>query len=448
MKKKLKKINWKKISKVVLILQLFIFFIFGFYLLLKVRESIGPDEPYHLNVAKAYSKTWGVPENTPETYEFGDITSSNFFSHWLNARLLNINVFGISELHLLRAFGLLASVGTLFVVYELSKEIIKDEKLRVIPVILLANTLMFQFLSAVINYDNLTNFLAVLSILYIVKIVKSPAQIKNYTLWVIFSSLGVLAKYTLFPLVLIQSLLLLYILIKEKPKFDFKKSKLWLHLFLAVLFVLPVAFLYGKNVVNYKNVFPKCQQVMSVESCMHNGVFRRDYGQSAGIKVFSKEGVKMVFSWRWNPVKYSLKWIREMNMRIYGILAHKDMFIPHHLHVIFLLFPVSFSYLFLKNLKKRDRLDIYLMIIFLFYTFVLAFIQNYRTYLNRDGIIFALQGRYIFPVIAIYYTLLVKYIDEIKNSNIKKIFFIFLITMFLLASIPFFFMSVTPDWFV
>ena len=127
-----------------------------------------------------------------------------------------------------------------------------------------------------------------------------------------------------------------------------------------------------------------------------------------------------------------------MNHRIYGIMAQR-MFMPHNLHLAFAIYPISFVFLFLKDLKKKEKLDIYLLIVLLFYTFVLAFVQNYPTYLNRDGVIFALQGRYIFPAIFIYYTLLVKYIGEIKNKYVRILFFVILITMFLLSCIPFFF---------
>lgn len=448
MKKMIKEINWKKVNKIILISQLLVFFIFGLYLALSIRTNIGPDEPHHLYVAKAYSKTWGVPENSPETYEFGDITSFNYLAHWVNARVLNVNIFGVDELHLLRITNLFFSTLTLLILSILSKHMIKEERYRVVPVILLANTLMFQFLSSVINYDNLTNLLAVLSILYVVKIIKKPEEVRNYSFWIVFASLGALAKFTIFPLALIEALLVFYILIKEKQKFDLKKGKFWLYSSLAILFFMPVLLLYGKNIVQYKDLLPECEEVMTIESCMYNGVFRRDYGQSAGITVFSKKGLEMVSSWKWNPVKFFLIWSTEMNNRIYGIMAHKGMFIPFHLHFTFAVFPLSFAFLFLKKFKKREKMDVYMLIILLFYTFVLAFIQNYSTYLNRDGIIFALQGRYIFPVISIYYILLVNYMAKIENKGLRRFAFIFLIILFLLACIPFFLFSVTPEWFV
>lgn len=447
-KEKERKINWYRVNKILFIVQIFIFLVFGLYLVKNIRFNIGPDEPYHLNVAKAYSETWAIPQNTPQTYEWGDITSTNYLAHWINARILNANIFQFDELSLLRIVGLIFSVGTLLVTYLISKEVIKEERCQVLPVILFANTLMFQFLSGVLNYDNLTNLLAVLSIYFVVKIIKNPNEIKNYFFWIIVSCLGALTKYTIFPLVLIEFFVVLHILIKNKPKFDFKDSKLWLYISFSLLLVVPVILLYGKNLVQYNVLFPSCDTVMEVESCMHNGVFRRDYGQSAGISIFSKEGMKMIFSLRWNPLSYFGIWVYQMNMRIYGIMAHKDMFIPYQLHLIYLIFPISLAILYLKNNVRREKVDKYLMVILLFYTFILAFVQNYITYLNRDGVIFALQGRYIFPVIAIYYILLVKYLSMIQNKKIRRIFFFFLLVVFLLGSIPFFLFGLTPEWIV
>lgn len=442
------KISWGRLSKILLALQILIFFVFGLYLVKNIRFDIGPDEPYHLNVAKAYSKTSLIPENSPETYEWGDITSVNYLAHWINGRLINVNIFQFDELSLLRFVGLIFSVGTLLVTYLISKEVIKEEKYQVIPVILLANTLMFQFLSGVLNYDNLTNLLATVSIFFVVKIIKNPSEIKYYSLWVVFSCLGVLSKYTVFPLVLIEFLVVLYIVIKSRPKFDFRSSKLWMFVFLALLFVAPVLLLYGKNVIYYNSILPNCELVLDVESCLNNGIFERDYGQAAGIAVLSKEGMGKVFSLRWNPILYFFIWVYQMNMRIYGIMAHRDMFIPYEIHLVYLVFPVSLAIQYLKNRMKREKIDRCLMALLLFYTYILAFVQNYPTYLNRDGIIYALQGRYIFPVIPIYYILLVKYLSMIQNKTVRKNFFIFLLVVFLLGCIPLFLFSVTPEWLV
>ena len=253
----------------------------------------------------------------------------------------------------------------------------------------------------------------------------------------------------MFPLVLIELLLVLYVLIKKKPKYNFKKKEIWLHIFLAILFVIPVGVLYGGNIFKYRDIFPSCDQVLSVESCMSNGPYARNTNApSTSIPMFSSEWFGKVFSWGRNPLRYFIWWSRSMQEKIYGIMGHKTMYMPNYIHLVYTIFPLSLAFLFLKNWKKRKDIDIYLMIILIFYTFVLAFIQNYESYLKRDGVVFGLHGRYIFPVIPIYYVLLVNYMSKIKSDTIRKTLFIFLLTIFVLGCIPFFFFMVTPEWFM
>ncbi len=443
------KIKWKKINKIIIVVQLIIFSLFALYLAINIREAISPDEPHHYHVSQKYSESLLLPEDSEETYQFGSISTSNVLYYWINGRILNLNALNINELHLLRIFSVLYSVATLLVTYLLSKEIIKKRQYQTIPMVLLANTLMFQFLSGMMNYDNLVNLFAVLSIYFVVKIFKKPIDTKNISLWIVVSCLGALTKFTMFPLVFIEFLLVLYVLIKKKPKYNFGRKDIWLHIGIAVLFVIPVLLLYGRNVLQYSDITPSCTKVLSEESCMKSPLYVREKNfPSAGIAMFSKEWFGKAFSWETSPLRYFLWWCRIMQQKIYGIMGHKNLYMPYQLHLAYTIFPLSLAFLFLKKWKEKKDIDLYLLIILFFYTCILAFVQNYMTYLNKNGITFGHQGRYIFPVIPIYYILLVKYLSLIKKDTIRKILFIFLLTVFLLGSIPFFFFSVTPDWFV
>ena len=183
------KIKWKKINKIIIIVQLIIFSIFGLYLALNVRQAVSPDEPHHFHVSQKYSETLLLPEDSEETYQWGSISTGNVLYYWINGRILNLNFLNINELHLLRVVNILYSVGTLLVTYLLSKQIIKKRKYQTIPMVLMANTLMFQFLSAMMNYDNLVNLFAVLTIYFVLKIFENPKDTKSISLWIVASCL-------------------------------------------------------------------------------------------------------------------------------------------------------------------------------------------------------------------------------------------------------------------
>ena len=89
-------------EKILLIIQIVVFVGFCIYLALNIRMGISPDEAYHFYVSKAYSTTLDIPSNTPSTYQFGDITRMSFLYFWINGRILDMNIFNIDELLLLR----------------------------------------------------------------------------------------------------------------------------------------------------------------------------------------------------------------------------------------------------------------------------------------------------------------------------------------------------------
>ena len=115
---------------------------------------------------------------------------NSIFVFWINGRILNINNGVIDEVVLLRVINVIYSLGTVYVMYLLSKEIFKDKWKRVLPVFFLTHTLMFVFLSSSINYDNLANLLSTLSIYFFVKFVKKDINLKYLLLMLLSLCIG------------------------------------------------------------------------------------------------------------------------------------------------------------------------------------------------------------------------------------------------------------------
>jgi 4-amino-4-deoxy-L-arabinose transferase-like glycosyltransferase len=198
--------------------------------------GVSPDSYYHLRVSQAYSTTLGIPSNTPQTYKWRDITRIPYLYFWVNGRVLNINDGVIDEVVLLGIINIIYSLGTVYVMYLLSKEIFKDKWKRVFPVFFLTHTLMFVFLSSSINYDNLANLLSTLSIYFFVKFVKKEGIDLKYLLLMLLSlCIGALTKTTVLPVSLVLVILSAVEVTKRKGKV--KKIKAGKEL----LLLIPVA---------------------------------------------------------------------------------------------------------------------------------------------------------------------------------------------------------------
>ncbi|HQJ73919.1 MAG TPA: DUF2142 domain-containing protein, partial [Candidatus Dojkabacteria bacterium] len=239
--------------------------------------GVSPDSYYHLRVSQAYSTTLGIPQNTPQTYQWRDITRIPYLYFWINGRILNINNGVIDEVVLLRVINVIYSLGTVYVMYLLSKEIFKDKWKRVLPVFFLTHTLMFVFLSSSINYDNLANLLSTLSIYFFVKFVKKGINLKYLLLMLLSLCIGALTKSTVLPVALILVILSAVEIAKRKD--EVKKIKAGKELLLLIpiaIFVFLNLSLYGGNLLKYKTLEPSCTQILTHEQCLENGVYYRN----------------------------------------------------------------------------------------------------------------------------------------------------------------------------
>lgn len=434
-----------KWSIFVLFLVTLLFFTF------KLRVGLSPDSFYHIRVSQAYATTWGIPENTPDTYQWRDITRIPYLYFWINARVLNLNNGFINEIILLRIVNVIYSLGTVFVTYLLSKELLNGKWSKLIPVFLLTNTLMFVFLSASINYDNLANLFSVLGIYFFVKFVKSKLNIKCLLLMLIALCLGSFTKYTVLPLAFILvTLSTFHIFLDRKYLKNIKLGKnklLFIPLTILLFFNLQI---YGINLIKYGGLEPKCNQVLTHEQCLTNGVYYRDNVTMKSIEI---NGVSQIFQMisndeRVTPFEYAGHWIWNLVGKLFGIMGDNSLQTTDTLKTLYLVFLGIGIITSIIYRKKWNRLDYYLFITFMFYMLVLFLSQNYKMYLKYDHMFLALQGRYIFPILSIGYIMYIKSIFFIIKKLVIYLILVPLILLFIYGCLPFFFLNVESYWFV
>ena len=446
----LKRINLKEISvdKVFLWGILLIFAFFGSYLILRIKPDIGPDEEYHIKVSEFYSETFGIPNNSPDSYPYRDITRIPYLSFWINARLINLNFIGVQDYIILRFFNLLTSLGSLIVIFLISKEIIRKKLLSVLPVFLLSNTLMFVFLSSVISYDNLSNFFIFLSIYFFIKYLNKRNS-SSILYIAIFQILALLTKFSISPVVLATDLLLLSIL-KKREIIMVARDIFYRHRYLvittSVLFLLGTM-LYGGNLIKYGELQVKCDSVLTHEQCMHSGLYVR--AENTKREAFHTiEEFKHIMKSRLTPIEYLFDWVMTMFQRIYGIVGSKWLLMNPYLVNIYLTIFVFLALIVFKKWKSGDLLESSLLAISLFYIFILLIYQNYRNYFFTGFFDRALQGRYIFPVLPLLYIVFTKYLLKLRSRLLRVFLITILITLFTFGCIPYFLLFVSNSWFI
>lgn len=423
--------------------RLLLFSIFGYFLAFtlffsfQLKPGIIPDEPAHIIFSNHYSTTWGIPDDTIETYSQGWYIKQNpFLYYWINGRIINFSTWINPSLNdgqlmtILRCASSIYAFVTLVFCYFLAKEIIADKWFRILPVFLLANTLMFTFLSGGVNYDNLTNLLSFAGLFFFTKTILNKEPVKNSLLWMIFIFLGTLTKFTVLPLATIMVIIWFVFVFKNKENLlknnPFSKDNLVLKVILCIILIANL-FIYGVNLVRYKSILPTCQDILSSEKCEISPFVIRNKEMGLEKKMTPLESIQIGYP---NPVDYFFNhWIDHMLTRIYGIMGHINYF-PTQIIIFYKLLFFWILLLGFRYVEKPSIIEFSFVLIILFYTFV-VFLKNYNSELTYGFKLVALQGRYLFPVIGLFYVSVGYIMSIVRSKLIKNLTVLFAVALFL-----------------
>ncbi|MBK5276300.1 MAG: hypothetical protein JJE30_14805 [Desulfuromonadales bacterium] len=461
---------------------------FGLRLLffaLKISSSVPPDEVTHFAVSRIFSKVFLLPENSPETYQYGLVTTIPWLYYWIMGKLLHLNFFGIHDLVFLRLCNIPFAFGTVYFAWRTLRLLTDDRLTQLLLIIAMTNTVMFSFLSASVSYDNLTNLLAAMSIYYLL------AFFCNRSGTLLAASflcqlVGCLMKPTFLPLVLV---LMVILLANEFKKLRLLPSALssWFRpsgrysLCLTFGIVIGLVFnlqLYGGNIFNYRNLTPDMEVVLSPEIAMKYRTQARNmiFTMFKEGKVTKKKALEMttIISHKGDrdntvgliedfdfqiksgepvisPLEYIPIWVETMCAGVFGVFAHLPMPITEFkiFLVIGLMGLAGLAFLIRWRPRETGWLPAYLGVIAAFYAIFLMYVVNYRTYLDYRSIWLSLQGRYIFPVIGPIYVLSSCYLMRLFSGRSWRLaVFVAVALFFIISDFPFFLSSVTSNWFI
>jgi len=426
-------------NKIILLIIILFFNFYSIFLAKKLSLGIIPDERTHILISFQFSKTLGIPPSTDEIVRTGSfIEQKPYLFYWINGRVINsLQLFfpllsDFQIIFFLRILNVIYSTSTIIFTYLISKELINNKWWKIFPAFLLTNTLMYVFLSGGVSYDNLANLFSLAGLYFLVRVFNGKDFYQNSFLWMINICLGTLVKMPIIPLAFSMVIVWIFFVLRNREKIShINMSEIYNYvLFLILLFlVIGNIKIYGVNLYRYGALEPKCEQVLSKSLCELSLFHIRLQELGLEHKLSVIESIQLGYP---QPISYFFdSWINHMLIRIYGILGH----LVYYPHLIVIFYRLLFFWCFAIALKYIRKLPFPLFSIFgifFFYT-ITVFITNYNYELTFGFKQIAIQGRYIFPVISLFYVLLTYIIMHITNSKIKLLTLAYTLILFILG---------------
>lgn len=444
-----------------------------------------PDEVTHSGLCRVFSRVWLLPENSPETYQFGMVTNTPWLYYWLMGKLRMLNLFGIPDLTFLRLLNLPLAFGTIWYARRTLRLVTRDRLADLLLVAALTNTAMFSVLSASVSYDNLTNLLAAMSVYFMMAFFRenSPQLLAGSLLC---QMAGTVTKMTILPLALVLELLLVIHLLRQRAavlsafKEYFRapvRRLVWPLLPLALVFALNLQ-LYAGNYLHYGTLNPSMHEVLPAGVAMQyrleaRGLIFNQYKegkisymdalQLAGD--ISHPGDKadtfyMLMNWenlKANPAlwldypHYLPRWLDSMMATVFGIKAHLPMHkSTRELIPFYLLLGLSLVGMLLRWRPGREGAlsAACLAVTAGFYAWFLMDQVNYDNYKNYGLLGITLQGRYIFPVLTPIYVLASCYLARLfSGERLRVALALAAVLVFTAYDFPWFLAHATPQWY-
>ena len=452
------------------------------YFALNIPHSIPPDEVTHFGYCKVFSQAWGFPVNSEQTYKLGDLTHIPWLYYYLMGKFLSLNLLSISELVYLRLLNILLACLTTFFSFRWISLLTKNKKTQLFFLILITNTPMLTFLGASVNYDNLVNLCAVLTLYYTHRffLTRSPVYFFGAGIAML---VGSLTKISFLPLV---PVFLGILLVHEKERLrglagwmrgvreHLSMQEKGLGLLFLVLLVMCFQ-LYGTNLLQFKQLIPSASQVMSEEQFMQNRISARDHvisqyrsGEWDYQKAVAEAGkiqhpgdqrtaLNILKFHADNKKKelpvmsrlaYSYNWLDNLLANSVGICAHRAMSkTANELAIYQLIFLFSF-FIIVRYLKYEEAgfMINQSIVLVLSYALYLLLFHNYQIYLWSLSPTLGIQGRYIFPVLVPLYAIMAYFLTNYWGKWLSCLVIVLISGVFIWGDFPYFQSHADAAW--
>lgn len=441
-----------------------------------IAKAVGPDEFRHVGNIEYYAKRPllagpVIKDADPQDLWLGEIERfPSYLYYYLASFPVKItSYFNLSLQHtvlVLRLLNIIVGLIGLTVFYKFLR-IAKLSPLVVnVSTFLLANTGMYIWVSSSVTYDIHGVVLFFLFLLASLKAIrnKDPVQFFWMSLW---SLIGGITKYTYIPFFAIGMLITIILYIKsiERPFNHFKKhiatfyGQHSIKAGLLAIFLIISAVLFieriGINLFVYNSYNPECNKVQTTEDCMRFEIFKRNYTQEIEYERGVREGT--IPRWQYQPFEFTANWLKMYYASLYFYISHIRVprlpdiaFIAVSLLELIILGALAVKRKkILKNNQQKLLAATLAIYVSLTYLFNVKITHNF-------GVVYAQQGRYLLPVIGIFYALvLMLFISVWKDINLTvkrflKIPLVIFFAILIIAHFPlisFFWYANSPEWY-
>lgn len=454
------------------------------FLALNIAAFVPPDEVTHAGLCKIFSKALLLPDNSPDTYEFGLVTNIPWLYYWSMGKLLHLNFFGIPDLVFLRLLNIPFAFGTVWYAARLLCLLTTNRLTLLLLVVVMTNTPMFSFLSASVSSDNLTNLLAAMAIYYLFAFFRDRSA--NLLVASLLCQLvGCLTKITFLPLVLALTVALSifgsrYLVTFPAAMMHYYRTSARRALLSIALLLITIGLnfqLYAGNYLHYGELNLEMKDVLPKQAAMQNrtnarGLIFKQYREGrisymealilAGeIKhpgdkadtfylLMNFENLKRNPALWLGPIDYAKVWARMMLSTIFGIKAHLQIYkgavSMMAIHAVIGL--ASLGFVIRWRPRKEGWLSPALMTVALIYTGYLMYYFNYGSYKTYGEPSLTVYGRYLFPVMTAAYAVMCHYLLRLfRTGHVRWMLALATASIFISYDFPWFLMNTTSEWY-
>jgi len=173
---------------------------------------------------------------------------------------------------------------------------------------------------------------------------------------------------------------------------------------------------YGVNLVKYAEPIPDCTDIYPQEQCDLSVFVRR--AKEMGFPEEKLTLRDVIQQKKTNPITYfDDYWFKRVLTTVYGIMGHQAYY-PMLIITFYRLLYIFVFIVAIKYWEKRDYIFYTLLALVVSYVFAI-FIESYNEELMSDFRHVAVQGRYLFPVLAPVYVLCVDFISRISHKLVR-----------------------------
>ncbi len=376
------------------------------------------DEQYHFGLIKLHAQQWSpfFATQPAGADQYGAVVRDpDLLYHYLLSfiyRPLSMFIHNeIFQIVLLR----FTSVAFIVIAFVLFRRLLLKMGLSISK----ANILIFFFsllpvftlLAGQLSYDTLLLVVTAITLNWLVDIVRTPAQTTNWLLilrLIIAMLLFSTVKYAFLPVFFGVTIVIFVYCWKRRNTLWSEFVRAWLKLTMltrtmyiiaAVVAVWIFMGSIGLNLVRYHAPSPKCDQVISVQSCMEFGPFARDYASTHNDDHPSATDLAVY------PIKWTRNMIRETYFTVYSYFNSEGKPAYYGGQSVYQLRTLGWMIFYLSGiglvfgLRRLLSRNVTKAVLFVSAIYILSvFYVNIRTYYQTDYVI-AVHGRYLFPVI-------------------------------------------------